>query len=585
MRGTPNGVAARYGVKYVTVTPFGNIGNPKATFGVTTAYNETTTESSSRRWNTGVAVAAVAVILVAGYARRWISDDGLIYVRAVEQILAGNGPVYNVGERAETSTGTLWQWLLTVVGFVLPDSLPQLAVYLGLAFTGAAFALGVTGAQRLHGGAPVPVGVVILLALSPMWDFATSGLETGLAFAWIAGGWWMLVHSRDSSRMSLSGIAFVLGLGPLVRPDLALVSIVFLIALWLLHRPSRKTTVGMLAVAGALPVAYQVFRMGYYGVLVPLPAISKEASGSHWLRGFSYFFDLFLTYGALIPVGIVLWVGLRRHFNRGDRILVFAPVIAGALSMLYVIKVGGDFMHGRMLLPGLLLLMLPFFCMPRPANPELMKWANAALIGWALLAAGLLRPIYAPFFGPMGVADERSHYVHANHVANPISKRDYVEAQEEKRGWVRTAQGQLVFALEKPRMEPLSPRRTERVALVWPVLGTAGALTTLDETVVDPIGLSYPLAAHLELTDRGGRVGHEKKLPRVWITADYGMPTKENEAARRALSCGALAELQESVRAPMTWERFVDNFLGSFSRTALRVPADPVAAERLFCGG
>ncbi|SDN01201.1 hypothetical protein [Allokutzneria albata] len=532
-----------------------------------------------------MAVAAVAVILVAGYARRWISDDGLIYVRAVEQILAGNGPVYNVGERAETSTGTLWQWLLTVVGFVLPDSLPQLAVYLGLAFTGAAFALGVTGAQRLHGGAPVPVGVVILLALSPMWDFATSGLETGLAFAWIAGGWWMLVHSRDSSRMSLSGIAFVLGLGPLVRPDLALVSIVFLIALWLLHRPSRKTTVGMLAVAGALPVAYQVFRMGYYGVLVPLPAISKEASGSHWLRGFSYFFDLFLTYGALIPVGIVLWVGLRRHFNRGDRILVFAPVIAGALSMLYVIKVGGDFMHGRMLLPGLLLLMLPFFCMPRPANPELMKWANAALIGWALLAAGLLRPIYAPFFGPMGVADERSHYVHANHVANPISKRDYVEAQEEKRGWVRTAQGQLVFALEKPRMEPLSPRRTERVALVWPVLGTAGALTTLDETVVDPIGLSYPLAAHLELTDRGGRVGHEKKLPRVWITADYGMPTKENEAARRALSCGALAELQESVRAPMTWERFVDNFLGSFSRTALRVPADPVAAERLFCGG
>ncbi|MCP3798316.1 hypothetical protein NLX83_03500 [Allokutzneria sp. A3M-2-11 16] len=532
---------------------------------------------------------AVAVILAAGYARRWISDDGLIYVRAVEQILAGNGPVFNAGERAESSTGTLWQWLLTVVGFVLPDSLPELAVYLGLALTGAAVAFGVTGSQRLHGGAPLPAGVVILLALSPMWDFATSGLETGLAFAWIAGAWWLLVNSRDSSKESHLGLAFVFGLGPLVRPDLALVSIVFLMALWLLHRPAHRTTVRLLAVAGALPVAYQVFRMGYYGVLVPLPAISKEASDSHWLRGLAYFFDLFLVYGLLIPVGIVLWVGLRRRLTRSDRILVLAPVIAGALSVLYVVKVGGDFMHGRMLLPGLLLVLLPFFCLPRASSRTVRKWAGTGLAAWAVLAALVLRTPYTPALSPTGIADERYFYRGLTGVDNPVSKEDFVNAEWVKQGWVESAQRELVFATNKPamnvpRMEPLGPNRPHRVGMVWQMLGSAGAVTPLDQLAIDPIGLSYPLAAHLELTDRNGRVGHEKMLPRVWISADYGMPTKENEAARRALSCGDLAELQESVRAPMTWERFVANFFGSFSRTTLRVPVDPVAAERLFCG-
>ncbi|MFB9905826.1 hypothetical protein [Allokutzneria oryzae] len=524
------------------------------------------------------------MILVAGYTRRWISDDGLIYVRAVEQILAGNGPVYNAGERAETSTGTLWQWLLVVVGFIVPDNLAEAAVYLGLAMTAAAVALAVTGAQRLHGGVTVPAGVVVVLALSPMWDFATSGLETGLAFAWITGGWWLLLRSRDNDQANLYGLAFVLGLGPLVRPDLALVSIVFLVALWLVHRPGRRDTIRLLAVAGAVPVAYQVFRMGYYGILVPLPAISKEASESHWLRGLGYFFDLFLTYGVLIPAGIVLWAGLRRRVGRVDRVLTLAPVVAGALSMTYVTKVGGDFMHGRMLLPGLLLIMLPFFCLPRPENREVLKWSSLALGAWAVLAAVMLRPLYSPGLGPFGVADERGFYVRKNGVANPISKQDYVNPQREKHGWVMSAKRELVFAIDKPRSEPLSPNREERVALVWPVLGSAGAITTLEQPAVDPLGLAYPLAAHLELTNRGGRVGHEKQLPRVWITADYGAPTEENAAARRALACGDLAELQESVRAPLTWERFVDNFLGAFDRTSLRVPADPVAAEQRFCG-
>ena len=47
--------------------------------------------------------AAVAGVFAfwGGWARRWMSDDGLIVLRTVRNLLAGNGPVFNAGERVE----------------------------------------------------------------------------------------------------------------------------------------------------------------------------------------------------------------------------------------------------------------------------------------------------------------------------------------------------------------------------------------------------------------------------------------------------------------------------------------------------
>jgi arabinofuranosyltransferase len=49
----------------------------------------------------------VAVFAVLVWNRRWMSDDGLIVLRTVRQILAGNGPVFNADERVESNTSTL----------------------------------------------------------------------------------------------------------------------------------------------------------------------------------------------------------------------------------------------------------------------------------------------------------------------------------------------------------------------------------------------------------------------------------------------------------------------------------------------
>lgn len=56
-----------------------------------------------------LSVTAVAVLFGWGsWQRRWIADDGLIVLRTVRNLLAGNGPVFNQGERVEANTSTAW---------------------------------------------------------------------------------------------------------------------------------------------------------------------------------------------------------------------------------------------------------------------------------------------------------------------------------------------------------------------------------------------------------------------------------------------------------------------------------------------
>jgi len=66
-----------------------------------------------------IGVAAVAVLFGwASWQRRWIADDGLIVLRTVRNMLAGNGPVFNAGERVEANTSTAWTYLLYVGSWV-----------------------------------------------------------------------------------------------------------------------------------------------------------------------------------------------------------------------------------------------------------------------------------------------------------------------------------------------------------------------------------------------------------------------------------------------------------------------------------
>src|SRR6185503_12476547 len=137
-----------------------------------------------------------------------------------EMTIRGHPLAFNPGERVEAGTSPLWIGLLSALRLTLGwfVELPWLAVVCGLGLTvvgvGAAVAASAAlvghleGQGRGPGPRPdgfrlLPAGALVFAALPPVWDFSTSGLETGLAFGWIGGCQWLLARrflhlDRDS---------------------------------------------------------------------------------------------------------------------------------------------------------------------------------------------------------------------------------------------------------------------------------------------------------------------------------------------------------------------------------------------------
>jgi len=459
----------------------------------------------------------------------------------------------------------------------------------------------------------LPAGALVVVALPPFWDFVTSGLEDSLIFCWLGLCWWLLAGLRPGSRRRARWLAFVAGLGWLVRPDMAIGTVAFLVALWYIERPAGRRLAVLAAVAGAVPLAYQVFRMGYYGLLVPNTAVAKDASSTRFHQGFVYLADFASPYRLWVPllVLLVLFLLTAQHLSRADVVRCAAAMGSGLLMASYVIAIGGDFMHARMLLPATFALLLPVMLVPVPVPKRRGGLANASLcllaatIGVWALGAGLRwrDPTPLGIIPLSGIANERGWWSVHTGQQNPDNAAEYVLAGM---GSVN-APGSLEWAISQDvrsgrpvlfyQAATASPyvlsvplnRPRYSVAVTVSILGTGGAGTPLDGLVVDQHGLSYALGSHL-VGDPNGRPGHAKWAVPAWIVAEYsnvtqapGIPAAQLAAARKALSCGPLAELDQAVQAPLTVRRFAMNFFHSLTLTNFRFSPDPVTAEKELC--
>ncbi len=575
-----------------------------------------------------------------GWQRRWMSDDGLIVLRTVRNLLAGNGPVFNVGERVEANTSTLWQYLIYLVALVTDARLEDIATWLALLFTTAALAISAWATAGLYGRHRglllLPAGGLIYLALPPARDFATSGLEWGLSLLWIAVLWWSLVawarprvtgrHHAVATDNITYWLAFWCGLSWLVRPELALYGGLTGIVLLVASRSWRQV-LGILAAALPVPAGYQIFRMGYYGLITPHTAVAKSAADSAWADGWNYVRDLADPYRfwlvlalALAMAAVALWrlsappapvemrpvprvAGwqARRMWVRTPAAVITLIVVCALLHMVYVIRVGGDFMHGRMLLLPLFALLAPVAVLPvvdfshTSRIYDLALVVGAAGVMWWTVATVLGGHEIAEdeYEGELGIVDERHFWTYATQREDGDPPRyaedfratpamnDYVEVVDRAR---EKGAGQMLMILASAEPETYSwitvPRmeRGSDLELLPPTvahvnLGMTSMNAPLDVRVLDTVGLATPLAAR-QPRDEDARVGHDKWLPPEWQAADTaaeiedlpGWVDQEQAAlARQALRTPEFTELFASYRAPLTFERFMDNIAFSLS--------------------
>jgi len=440
----------------------------------------------------------------------------------------------------------------------------------------------------------------------------------------MGGAFWLLCARLDAlARPGVAVSAAVIGIGPLVRPDLAVFAAGLLLALLLVARPGRAGVLRALAAAAALPVAYQVFRMGYFAALVPNTALAKEASLAFWSRGWAYFLNAIGPYALWLPAAVLLGLlgwSLRRA-PRAARIVALAPVACAALHAIYVIRLGGDYMHARMLLPSMFGVLLPVAVTPLPRGP----WAllPVALVGgWALACAVALRAPRDAAESPSAsrFLDQRRKREPPPGHSHFVTLADY-DAQEFSQPWIgrrlkrlaASGHGALVVQYRRgpvtiegrrvtvrtpepvPGVPPRAPWQREVVAYTGSI-GRVGYAAGERVRLVDRLGLADPIAGRLRLAGpRHGEAGHEKDLPVEWVYGRFADPRRLGRgrlpaadasrvaAARRALRCGGLREVLDATSAPLTPGRFTDNLALAVRERALRVPRDPRAAARELC--
>lgn len=389
--------------------------------------NEGTQGSSTRSTDAGkgffVAAALLAVAAGTGSAWRlaWLCDDAFISLRYALNLSRGLGLVYNAGERVEGFTNPLWTVFLALP-YRLGVDPESWAIVAGIAaHAGTLACLAWYGYRTRRAGLPLflPASALFVAAHPDMAVFATSGLETSL-FTFLSTAAFVVLTPAPGKRAAAAAGA-LLALASLTRPD----GLIFLAAsvaysLWR-GRPRFQAPAALLASFAVLWAPATALRVSYYGSFLPNTYHAKSAGVAWWSQGLHYaalYFERYpLLAGAIPLAGLALALAFardaRREPHRDLEEVAGGVALATAFALgygLYVVRVGGDFMFARFLIP-----VTPFLLLLVEATAILLATRRAVQVAAVVVAAASLAlsasPVATDFSRTRGIADERESYV------------------------------------------------------------------------------------------------------------------------------------------------------------------------------
>ena len=281
-------------------------------------------------------VAATAIFIFNARNLWFTQDDAFISYRYAQNALDGHGLVFNIGERVEGYTNFLWViWLMLCgkLGFSFDIAAKALGLASGVGMIILAALLSRHAWSRVHDKGAEWAGVAGALIVGVNGSvayWAVSGLETAFFGFLLTLSVWLWI--RESP---LTPVAFALA--TMTRPEGGLV--------WLLLTGCEYTTtrdltrtLRLFLFTAVLLAPFGVFKLLYYGYLLPNPFYAKTGFAWEYVQsGLEYawlFLQHYMLYGfMLIPVGFALW----KLPGRAKRI----PIVFVVYS-LYIIVVGGD---------------------------------------------------------------------------------------------------------------------------------------------------------------------------------------------------------------------------------------------------
>ncbi len=141
-----------------------------------------TVRAASRRQSLLFLAGCFAIFAIVLVRNAWVSDDGLITFRSIDNFVNGRGLRFNLAERVQSYTHPLWLLVLSPVYFFSREAF-HTPIVVSLLCSGAAVLVGL----GRRGARILPVAVVACLISSKAFiDYTTSGLENPLSYLLVA---------------------------------------------------------------------------------------------------------------------------------------------------------------------------------------------------------------------------------------------------------------------------------------------------------------------------------------------------------------------------------------------------------------
>lgn len=278
----------------------------------------------------------------------WLSDDSFITLRHVLNFINGYGPTFNVDERVQGYTHPVWFLIISFFSLFCNYIYATYLISFACSICVIAFLIRETTKVSSSSILKPLVYILIICSSKAFIDFSTSGLENPLSHVLIIIffiQYFSYISNKD--KKLIYSMALSTALLYLNRMDLILIvapAIVHILKLLVKIR-AYKLCVVFTSIIGCPVLAWHLFSLIYYGFLFPNTAYAKLATGIEWHsylnQGLYYFY-----YTALNdPITILtIIMSIVTILNRKDNIV---PVIGIVIYLLYVLKIGGDFMAGR----------------------------------------------------------------------------------------------------------------------------------------------------------------------------------------------------------------------------------------------
>lgn len=323
----------------------------------------------SRDVHLWLALALLAVHMA--YYFGWSLDDPYISYRYAQNVAAGEGFVFNVGERVEGYSNFTYVCMLAVAAKVGID-LPTFSS--GFGFVCSLLALLVVWkATResddpaasfsgwgiaLSDGAVSRVGVYLLAISGPFAMWGVGGLETPFHALIGTAAIWLCAREIEGRAGLIPWSALLCALAAMSRPEGVIFAAVCVIAMALfLARGRGRMTWRRFAVWGATFVvvfgAYNVWRVAYFGEWLPNTYHAKAtgALGDRLADGGRYALGVIALMGSLLAVVVIGVASVRLLRFSALTTLALGVVLA---HLAFLIWAGGDWMPmGRFMAPAI----------------------------------------------------------------------------------------------------------------------------------------------------------------------------------------------------------------------------------------